>query len=164
MSGLHNASSNPTPSSLFLFLPLAFSLSLLLVLLFSLAHATIPRQARLLIVPGFPLNNNYFAILSAILYRKRKVGGRVKRTRRTRARWMAGRIKMERRGRIKFLITLQCQREKKCGELDSAVHPLAFPRDAKQDTNTVAFSFYRFLRLVEFKLSLLISLYFKNLF
>jgi len=66
---------------------------------FSLAPslAGISRQARLLIpVPGStapPLNNNYSAILSAILYRKRKVGGRVKRTRRTRARWMAGRDK-----------------------------------------------------------------------
>lgn len=79
MSGLHNASGNPTPSSLSVLLshsPTSTSFSAS-----PLAHPAL-----------YPLNNNYSAILSAILYRKRKVRGRVKRTRRTRERdgWVDG--------------------------------------------------------------------------
>jgi len=118
MSGLHNASSNPTPSSLSLLLSFVFP------------HR--PPLAPLLIVSKFPPNNNYSAILSAILYRKRKVGGRIKRTRR-----MSGRIKMERRGRIKFLITLQCQWKKKCEEEVRSVRNPRLFYVLKRDINIV---------------------------
>lgn len=84
----------------------------------------------------FPLNNNYSAILSALLYRKRKAGGGARRwlgdkLERRRGR-TDGRIKTERHGGIKFLITLQCQWKKKCEACELALSLslslLFFPR------------------------------------
>lgn len=63
-SGLHNTGSNPT-------------LSDLLFPSFSLAVTVAPQPSACssvptVVYPRFPLNNNYSAILSALLYRKRK--------------------------------------------------------------------------------------------
>lgn len=61
---------------------------------------------------------------------------------------MGGRIKMERRGRIKFLITLQCQWKKKCEDFDPCA-PLAPLYVLRRDISIVTLPsglFFRFIK------------------